>query len=70
MDADRRQVDHVLTDSGRQALDAADAAVAGRLREIAGCLGDQAESERAFDGLAGVAARLRSPTGWPGAPAR
>ncbi len=49
--SDRRRVDHVLTASGRQALDAADAAVAGRLGEIAGCLGDPAESDRAFAGL-------------------
>jgi long-chain acyl-CoA synthetase len=49
--SDRRQVDHVLTDSGRRALDAADAAVAGRLADIAGCLDDPDESERAFDGL-------------------
>jgi long-chain acyl-CoA synthetase len=49
--SDRRQVDHVLTDSGRQALDLADAAVAGRLAEIAGCLDDPDESKRAFDGL-------------------
>src|ERR1700722_9042217 len=49
--SDRRQVDHVLTDSGRQALDAADAAVAGRLGDLAGCVDAPAESERAFDGL-------------------
>jgi DNA-binding MarR family transcriptional regulator len=49
--SDRRQVDHVLTDSGRQALDLADAAVAGRLAEIAGCLDDPDESRKAFDGL-------------------
>ncbi len=49
--SDRRQVDHVLTESGRQALDAADAAVAGRLGEIAGCLDDPGETERAFCGL-------------------
>jgi long-chain acyl-CoA synthetase len=48
---DRRQVDHVLTKSGRRALDAADAAVAGRLGEIASCLGDDHEVEAAFDGL-------------------
>jgi long-chain acyl-CoA synthetase len=52
VDSDRRQVDHVLTASGRQALDAADAAVTGRLTEIAACLGDDTEAERAFDGLA------------------
>ncbi len=49
--SDRRQVDHVLTDSGRQALDLADNAVAERLGEIAACLGDPEESARAFDGL-------------------
>jgi long-chain acyl-CoA synthetase len=49
--ADRRQVDHVLTESGRRALDTADAAVATRLREIALCLGNDAETKRAFDGL-------------------
>jgi DNA-binding MarR family transcriptional regulator len=49
--SDRRQVDHVLTSSGRHALDAADAAVAGRLSEIAACLDDDAETERAFGGL-------------------
>jgi long-chain acyl-CoA synthetase len=50
--SDRRQVDHVLTESGRHALDTADTAVTGRLHEIAGCLGDQVETGRAFDGLA------------------
>ncbi|HUY65683.1 MAG TPA: MarR family transcriptional regulator [Acidimicrobiales bacterium] len=49
--ADRRQVDHVLTATGRRALDTADAAVTARLREIASCLGDQVDTERAFDGL-------------------
>jgi long-chain acyl-CoA synthetase len=49
--ADRRQVDHILTESGRQALDTADAAVTGRLCEIAACLGDEDETTRAFDGL-------------------
>ena len=44
VDADRRQVDHVLTDSGRQALDLADAAVDARLGEIAACLGRSADS--------------------------
>jgi long-chain acyl-CoA synthetase len=50
--SDRRLVDHVLTEPGRLALDTADAAVAGRLSEIAGCLADGEEAERAFDGLA------------------
>jgi long-chain acyl-CoA synthetase len=49
--ADRRQVDHCLTDAGRQALDLADSAVSDRLGEIATCLGDEAERQRAFDGL-------------------
>jgi hypothetical protein len=50
--SDRRQVDHILTNSGRHALDTADAAVTARLHEIAGCLGDDVEAARAFDGLA------------------
>jgi len=49
--ADRRLVDHVLTGSGRRALDTADAAVTCRLREIAGSLDDEGETDRAFDGL-------------------
>src|ERR1700722_3659035 len=49
--SDRRQVDHVLTESGRRALDLADATVADRLAEIAGCLNDADESKKAFDGL-------------------
>jgi DNA-binding MarR family transcriptional regulator len=49
--SDRRRVDHVLTDSGRRALDEADAAVAGRLEEILGCLGDPAQTEQAYSGL-------------------
>ena len=49
--SDRRLVDHVLTDSGRRALDSADAAVASRLGDIAACLDSAEESERAFDGL-------------------
>ena len=50
--ADRRLVDHVLTDEGRRVLARADAAVHGRLHEIAGCLGDPVEVTQAFDGLA------------------
>ena len=50
--SDRRQVDHILTNSGRHVLDTADAAVTARLHEIAGCLGDDVETARAFDGLA------------------
>ncbi len=49
--ADRRQVDHVLTPSGRRALASADAAVSNRLADIASCLGDKEEVGRAFDGL-------------------
>ncbi len=48
---DRRQVDHVLTDHGCRLLDEADGAVNTRLCEIAGHLGDQADIDRAFDGL-------------------
>ncbi|MGH9081575.1 MAG: MarR family winged helix-turn-helix transcriptional regulator [Acidimicrobiales bacterium] len=48
---DRRQVDHVLTTSGRRALDTADSAVSARLTDIASCLADEAETARAFDGL-------------------
>jgi long-chain acyl-CoA synthetase len=51
VDSDRRLVDHVLTDSGRQALDSADDAVASRLGDIAACLDSTDEAERAFDGL-------------------
>jgi long-chain acyl-CoA synthetase len=49
---DRRQVDHVLTDSGRRALDTADQAVNARLEGITDCLEDRDEAARAFDGLA------------------
>jgi DNA-binding MarR family transcriptional regulator len=48
---DRRRVDHVLTDSGRLALDTADRAVGTRLRDIADCLGDPRQAQQAFDGL-------------------
>jgi DNA-binding MarR family transcriptional regulator len=58
--SDRRQVSHVLTASGRHALDAADAAVAGRLGEIAACLDDDIEAERAFGGLLAWRRALRS----------
>lgn len=50
--SDRRLVDHVLTDSGRQALDTADAAVASRLADIAACLDSADEADQAFAGLA------------------
>ncbi len=49
--ADRRQVDHALTAEGRLVLDAADAATSARLRDIAGCLDDRCDTERALDGL-------------------
>ncbi len=49
--SDRRRVDHVLTEAGRRALDEADAAVAGRLEEILGCLGDPVQTEQAYHGL-------------------
>jgi long-chain acyl-CoA synthetase len=48
---DRRRVDHQLTTDGRRALDLADTAVARRLGEIADCLGDPADADRAFEGL-------------------
>lgn len=49
--ADRRLVDHVLTKDGRCALDLADSAVTARLGEIAACLGDETDKQRAFEGL-------------------
>lgn len=49
--ADRRRVDHALTENGRRVLETADAAVSARLGEIAGCGGSQVESDRAFEGL-------------------
>ncbi len=51
VEADRRRVDHVLTEHGCQVLDAADAAVNARLCEIAGHLDRQADADRAFEGL-------------------
>jgi DNA-binding MarR family transcriptional regulator len=50
VEADRRQVDHVLTPEGRRTLDTADAAVSARLQDIAGCL-DKDDAEQALDGL-------------------
>jgi DNA-binding MarR family transcriptional regulator len=47
---DRRLVAHMLTDKGRQALADADAAVIGRLHDIAGHL-PQTERKRALAGL-------------------
>jgi long-chain acyl-CoA synthetase len=51
VEADRRRVDHVLTDHGRKVLATADAAVNARLCEIAGHLDSEAETDRAFEGL-------------------
>jgi len=51
VEADRRRVDHALTDGGRTVLAEADAAVTARLSEITACLADQAEEGRAYDGL-------------------
>ena len=48
---DRRRVDHVLTEQGCRLLDEADAAVNARLYEIAGHLGSEVETDRAFEGL-------------------
>jgi long-chain acyl-CoA synthetase len=58
--SDRRQVAHVLTRSGRRALDTADAAVSARLSDIASCLGDEAELARAFEGLSTWRRALRA----------
>ncbi len=52
VESDRRRVDLALTETGRTVLNSADAAVAARLCDIAGCLADPAEAECAFDGLA------------------
>lgn len=49
--ADRRKVAHELTDAGREALAAADAAVAERISGIADHL-DADQADRALDGLA------------------
>ena len=51
VEGDRRRVDHVLTDHGRQVLDTADTAVNARLCEIAGHLESPADTDRAFEGL-------------------
>jgi long-chain acyl-CoA synthetase len=51
VESDRRRVDLALTESGRTVLTTADGAVAARLRDIAGCLDEPADAERAFDGL-------------------
>ena len=49
--ADRRKVAHELTDAGREALAAADAAVAERISGIAAHL-DEHQTDEAVDGLA------------------
>ena len=49
--ADRRKVAHELTEAGREALDAADAAVAERITSIAAHLDDD-QTDQALDGLA------------------
>jgi long-chain acyl-CoA synthetase len=49
--ADRRRVDHVLTPEGLRVLGLADEAVDARLAEIAGCLDDPADTQRAIDSL-------------------
>ena len=65
--SDRRQVDHVLTDSGRRALDTADTAVTGRLADIAWCLGDRWRSNGPSTAWPSGGGRS-APTGWPGWP--
>lgn len=49
--ADRRKVAHELTEAGREALAAADAAVAERITRIASHIEDD-QADRAMDGLA------------------
>jgi long-chain acyl-CoA synthetase len=51
VESDRRRVDHSLTESGLTVLTAADAAVAARLADIAGCLDEPADTQGALDGL-------------------
>jgi long-chain acyl-CoA synthetase len=51
VEADRRRVDLVLTESGQATLRTADLAVNSRLRSITDCLDDPDEALRAFDGL-------------------
>ncbi len=50
-EGDRRHVSHVLTAGGRATLTAADAAVDRRLRDIAGCLAHERDTERAVGDL-------------------
>ena len=52
VEGDRRRVDHVLTDAGREVLARADTAVDARLYEIAGHLDSPADTEQALCGLA------------------
>jgi long-chain acyl-CoA synthetase len=49
---DRRRTDLVVTDEGLAALATADAAIEGRLREVAGAMADPAATDEAFAGLA------------------
>ena len=49
-DGDRRRVMHVLTDEGRQVLDAADEAIERRLRSFAALL-SESDQARAYKGL-------------------
>ncbi len=51
VEADRRRVDHVLTEHGSRILEAADTAVNARLCEIVAHLESQADADRAFEGL-------------------
>jgi len=50
-DEDRRRVHHVLTAAGTRVLDQADAAVGGRLAEIAAHAGDRVQADRLLDAL-------------------
>jgi long-chain acyl-CoA synthetase len=51
VDGDRRLVDHLLTESGRAALDKADQAVNARLEDILAHADKSADRVKAFDGL-------------------
>ena len=69
--SDRRQVDHVLTDSGRQALDTADAAVAARLQRDRRVPGrSDVETEPGLRRPGRLADGPSAPTAWPGWPSR
>jgi long-chain acyl-CoA synthetase len=52
-DDDRRRVGHTLTPAGRRLLEAADRSVDGRLREIAGHLGDEVQVGQVLHSLDG-----------------